>query len=281
MDSASIQKAISHEQLSNAQVVVIGWIASAADGCEPGGGYMNIHRDNLAQIFSSMEQGRGVLVMPDLIQNGGIGKTTALVAWNKAMRPFDISLGLGCVRDPERKSYTWPCYQHENSFCWTESFTGHPATRGLKRVYYPSANARWDMLFTTPPLTLGVEWTPLVHGMPGSGSYLCLQDNWTRLDAATQPPVLAAVRTVGKGRMAVLAISPTYTFLDGNKAFPVNWRGEMSVGNIDGRILDKGDDVVPSDTGLLLEKLYCWLGEGVVAGEATPMHASRAPQALG
>ena len=53
-------------------------------------------------------------------------------------------------------------------YCYTESITPHPVTQGVKRIYYPVVNLRWDDCYTTPPILCDRSWTPLVRAMAGA-----------------------------------------------------------------------------------------------------------------
>ena len=150
-------------------------------------------------------------------------------------------------------------------YCYTENITKHPATQGVKRVYYPVVNLRWDDCYTTPPILLyDKAWTPLVRAMAGSyNAKADKQYEWQ--EPMGKDDVICAVRSVGRGRVALLSLSSYYTFL--RPYTKETSYGENNHGRIDGVILSGGDGVTPSDDGKLLENLYRWLAEpGVQAG---------------
>lgn len=219
--------------------------------------------ENYKNITSCLEQGAGVLVYTDLADCGG----DLCEGWNREMKPFDIKIGQSCVRDPSIAFSPWKAFG-ENFYAWTSNFLPkHPVTEGVERHYYSSANLRWDDCYTSPPLLCGKEWAPIIRAMPGALVGNEVNSVWYYEPVGVLPPVLGAVRKVGKGRMAALSLHPTYTHRAGymDRSAKV-WWGEMCFGPVNGMILKTGDRIVPSGTGKLLLNLYQWLGEGAKAG---------------
>ncbi len=97
-------------------------------------------------------------------------------------------------------------------YCYTENITPHPVSNGVKHVYYPVVNLRWNRCYTTPPIVLyDKSWTPLVRAM--AGSYNAKADklyDWQ--EPLGKEDVICAVRTVGRGRVALLSLNSYYTF---------------------------------------------------------------------
>ena len=85
--------------------------------------------------------------------------------------------------------------------------------------------------------------------------------------------VLAAVRSVGKGRVALWSINSYFTFFrpyTREASF-----GENHHGAIDGILLHKGDGNVPADDAQLLVNLYHWLAQpGMSLGFGGPTPAA-------
>lgn len=156
-------------------------------------------------------------------------------------------------------------------YCYTENLAKHPVTAGLKRIYYPVVNLRWDDCYTTPPVLLyDKAWTPLVRAMPGAYTAKA-NKNYDWQEPLGKEDVICAVRTVGHGRVALLSLNSYYTFF-----FPYRQEtsyGENHHGRIDGVILKEGDGVTPSDAGRLLENLYRWLAEPQIqpGGRGVPL----------
>jgi len=118
---------------------------------------------NMHLVWRFAEDGGGVLVYTNLTDGGGARARQ----WNTQMRPWDIQLVQACLRDPATAFGKFTVYG-PNYYCWTEAITPHPVTAGVKRVYYPSVNARFDDNYTAVPLQCSSAWTPLVQGMPTS-----------------------------------------------------------------------------------------------------------------
>ncbi len=219
--------------------------------------------DNMRQIWQHAQQGAGVLVYVNITDGGGANAG----GWNAAMQPWGIQLQQASIRDQARRLNPFMVYGAEMYYSWTENLAQHPVTDGLKRIYWPAVNMRWDDCYAAPPLLCDKSWTPLVKAMPGATIERQVDDKWVADPRPSSDPVLCAVRPVGKGRLAVLAIHPYYTHQLGYTKRADLHVGEMSPGLIDGIILKKGDGQVPSDTDALVSHLYAWLaGDSAVAG---------------
>ena len=218
---------------------------------------------NMKLVRLAVEQGAGALIYPDLADGGGM----KCGGWNQEMKPWGIQIQQMCIRDPARGCEVWNSQigKGDNAYCWTENLVKHPVTDGLKRVYYASANLRWDDCYTAPPLICDKSWTPLVMAMPGATVAQQVDDKWSDQPIPQGGLVLAAVRNVGKGRVGVLAVHPYYVHQVGYARLADGRHGEMSPGVVDGIVLKKGDGKVPSDTGALVMRMYAWLGANSAA----------------
>ncbi len=213
---------------------------------------------NLQLVWQYAEEGGGVLVYTNQTDGGG-----ALAGgWNHVMKRWDIRMLQMCVRDPATAFNEFRVYG-TNFYCWTEAIAGHPATAGVQRFYYPSVNGRFDDCYTAPPLVLGPAWTALVQGMPTARVITEVDRQEVEETKHKSDTTLVAVREAKRGRLGVFSINPAYTHQLG---YSVNGKNsELNYGIIDGIILTRGDQGVPSDTGQLLMNLYRWLAEPSVA----------------
>ncbi len=258
--SATYYEPLSMDFLRKFNVVVIDYLPIAAEEYNTFGQHMLHFWSNMKKLWQCVEEGTGVLVYTNLADNGG----GLAAGWNGEMERWGIQLQQSCILDRSLAFSKWVAYG-ENAYAWTENLVAHPVTEGLKRVYYPTANARWDDCYTAPPLLCDGNWTPLVKAMPGARVATLVDNYWVYEPDAKRDLVLGAVRSVGKGRLGVLSINPAYTHRLGYTKLANNNYGEMSFGQVDGIILRKGNGAVPSDTGTLLSRLYAWL-----AGDSGP-----------
>jgi hypothetical protein len=209
-------------------------------------------RQNMDHVWRFAEAGGGVLVYANLADCGG----ALYGGWNREMNRWGVRKLQMCVRDPATAFNKFRVYG-DNYYCWTENLTKHPVTEGLRRIYYPSVNGRWDDCYSAPPLVCDGKWTGLVKGMPSATVITEVDKQEIEEREHKNDTTLAAVRSVGKGRLGVLSINPVYTHQLG---YSVNGRNsECNWGAIDGIILKKGDGQVASDTGALVMNLYSWL----------------------
>lgn len=243
------------EFLRKFNVFVIDYLPQAGQEYDVFGQELLPYRANLNVIWQCAKDGAGVLIYTNQADIGG--KLAA--RWNDEMRRWGIQMRQACIRDPQKNFAKWQDENglFNNAIIWTENLTKHPITAGLHRIYYPSANMRWDDCYTAPPLVGDANWTPLVKAMPGSISATQVDGQWIEEPDKPTDLTLAAVRTTGAGRMGALSIHPTYTHRWGYTANPKD--SEMGYGVVDGITLDKGDGAVPSDTGKMLSTMYRWL----------------------
>ncbi len=232
----------------------------------------------LPNLRAYVQQGGGLLVA-SFFNGGGEGLATA---YNRMLMPWGAGFKAMQVIDPGHIALVDPkvtdCKEHPGAsvkdgtfYCWTEQLAQHPATKGIKRIYYPVCNMRWDDCYTTPPIILyDKAWTPLVRAMANSGVYDAKTDkSYQWGDTLGNNDVIAAARTLGKGRLALWSIDSYYTFF---RPYTKDAScGENHHGPIDGILLQKGDGKVPADDGQLLLNLYHWLAEpGKAAGYGGP-----------
>jgi hypothetical protein len=187
-------------------------------------------------------------------------------AHKELLAPFGLNAECAQVRDETNRFLmgkqigTFPMH-----FCWTEAVAKHPATEGVKRLYYPDYMTRWDDNFTTVPLfPVDPAWTVLARAMPGS---YCgwKQGNvfehgfWARGPAEWDEAPLALARELGKGRVAAVGVSHFMLFYFGFSKVGNYW--ENSFGVQDGRMLETGDGTTRSDLLRLTDNLFAWAAE--------------------
>ena len=156
----------------------------------------------------------------------------------------------------------------------TTAVTPHEVTKGVTSLSYPVQQGRWDDMYATPAFTWSKDWVPLVSSMKtGTVSRGYFSTKWEVIDKVPSP--LAAVRPVGQGRAAFVALNPFYTFLNPYDPPAVSGLAEFFVGRLDGVFLEKGDGKTPSQGRVLLVNLLRWLaapsaahGFGAYAAEA-------------
>jgi hypothetical protein len=221
-------------------------------------------RSNLERILGAVKQGAGLLIYADINDGGGL----RTAGWNNLMRPLGATIAQACMLSTNYAAYRWKG-NGDAWYAWTENLARHPAAEGVSRVYYPTACLRWDDGYTAPPLELDSAWTAIVRAMPGARIGRMEDQEWMCDAAPAEPPAWAAVRNLGQGRLAVVAMPAFYSHRMGYTTVTQanGWYGESCVGPIDGIVLEKGDGRVPSGTGRLLLNLYRWLaGESAKAG---------------
>ena len=169
----------------------------------------------MGHVWRCLDEGAGVLVYTNLTDLGGPLRG----GWNEEMARWGIQIRQSCILDPSSSFGEWQAYGR-NSYSWTENLASHPVTEGLRRVYYVSANLRWDDCFTAPPLLCDAIWPPIVAALPGSAPARLVDREWVREPEWEDVPVLAAVRTAGKGRLGVVTINPGTTIASDTGSSP-------------------------------------------------------------
>lgn len=173
-------------------------------------------------------------------------------AADKYLAPFGASIPHELVQDP---AHSWKA---PLGFGFTYAYTtkvlpGHPITEGVKTVWYP---ARREYMNHTWPITVDGNWQVLVTGEPEASSIwvggLHEEAKWGPGAYASAPPLVAA-RTYGQGGLVLMGISP-FEMLMG--------QGLPAYMDI---LLEKGNSVIPSDTGRLYTQAVNWLGARALA----------------
>ncbi|MBT4816528.1 MAG: hypothetical protein HON70_12545 [Lentisphaerae bacterium] len=150
-------------------------------------------------------------------------------------------------------------------YSWTTNLTPHPATEGINALFYPARPWRADGQKTLYAPQLGDGWQVLVRGATSArssrtGKHGVLQEVPGTYPSA--PPIVAA-RTFGKGRAAIFALWPNWTF----------WGARHP--SMGGVVWETGARGIASDTGAFCLNLLKWLAEPsaqgtTIGGYSTP-----------
>lgn len=182
-------------------------------------------------------------------------------AYERMLAPWGAGFRAAEVLDPPhiaKIAGSGSRVQDKIFYCWTDAVAKHPATAGVRRIYYPVCNMRWDDCYTTTPLVLRDRaWQPLVTAMPGAGVAKANKGYEWETPSFDDRNVIAAARSAGKGRVALLGICGYHTFF--RPYTKEESLGENHHGRIDGIALQAGDGTTPSDLGRLLQNLSGWL----------------------
>lgn len=158
-------------------------------------------------------------VLHEYVEHGGGLFFTAIPSgWNNVMPTINQFLkpwGAQCldeqVVDPESVLQSDAWFQRY-PFCWTDNVTAHPITQGVKGTWYPACAWRADGILTTVAFTADNNWQVLLRGRDAARSVRPKGG-----DLVTDPPLtyksappLLAVRQVGKGRVGLLPIYPSF-----------------------------------------------------------------------
>lgn len=210
---------------------------------------------NLAMTPQFEEQARGQL--QQFVRNGGglltFGGDDPMRdrdVVNAFLKPWDIEVLREQVVDPShtfaQKDGMMFVYLH------TDNIAEHPATRDVRSIFYPTRSIYGAI---ANPLKVGPAWQPLVRGTEQAVTRPIILDqahekvDETRPGSFTTAPLLAAVRQVGDGRVALFGWGPQQTFYQ---------YGHFMVEDI---YFTRGGDGKPSDGLKLLEQTLAWLAE--------------------
>jgi hypothetical protein len=218
-------------------------------------------------IHDYAQAGGGVLAC---MGAGGWDKSRA--AANVVLKPWDLQLLDEQVTDPanlyrQTRYIRW-------SFSWTTNIADAPSTAGVSTVFYPSKPWRADGQKTLYALEPGDDWQVLVRGERTTRSARTAPKTGVMLDEPStydSEPPMAAARSIGRGRVAVFALWPNWTF----------WGARRKP--IEGIVWENGASGIPSDTGRFLLQLVSWLAEpssqsGAYGGYVTPDEPEPRPE---
>ncbi len=220
----------------------------------PGGSLLANTVKNIDLVHQYVADGGGVIVVPH------IGGYEGAATYANILKPWKMKIACETIRDPEHQLSADSVYR------WTKNVTDNPITEGVKSLLYPTTSFRWDDQYGSYPLLPGdPAWTVLVRGENSSQGMRSLQANtWEKGDGGVAP-AMAAVRTAGKGRVAVFGLSSIYLVTNSfSKGYQV---GEMTTGPLEGIVYRDGDGKTTSDWGKLFANAIHWTAAaGVKAG---------------
>jgi hypothetical protein len=171
-------------------------------------------------------------------------------ATNAFLKPWDIEVLREQVVDPAHS------FTQKNGMRWVYLFTDnirqHPITKNVRTIFYPTLSVHGSI---ANPLKTGSAWQPVVLGSEQAASHPIIKAQQREIVDETRPgtyskdPILAAVRNVGKGRVAVFGWGAIPTYYD---------YGHFMVEDI---YFTRGGDGKPSDGLKLLDQTLAWLAE--------------------
>ena len=231
----------SWDTLSRFNVVVLGFLPEA-DG-NRAGEWLDLPGKR-ALLERYVAAGGGLLV------SSTPGTALAATGADLLLKPLGLQLLNEQVTDPAGLTYTQELFPNM-PFAYTDAVTPDPLTQGVPGLWYST-----DVQFTgggggafTAALLPGPQWKVLVRASAtaathkSSGSFGLDPEPGTVKSA----PVLCAAAQVGAGRVAVLPMNGTHTYLSGYHDW---WQG---------LVLATGARGKPSGAEQLLANLYAWL----------------------
>ncbi|HEY3418253.1 MAG TPA: hypothetical protein VGM23_15355, partial [Armatimonadota bacterium] len=140
-----------------------------------------------------------------------MGSPDALNAMNVVLKPWDAQVLHEMARDPrnERLQARYMRFR----YLYTNSITRDPLTEGTRSLWLPNH----IMVGITSPLQIGPEWKALIRAPKGSISRPVVSDNGYPFEkegelGTSKDSVLAAVRTLGKGKILLAGWGSTIPF---------------------------------------------------------------------
>ncbi len=190
------------------------------------------------------------------------------VAANVLLKRWGAQLLDEQVTDPDRL-YKQPRYIRW-WYSWTTNIARSPITEGVKTVYFPARPWRADAQKTLYAPQLSDDWQVIVRGEKSARSVRAKTKS-PAMDSvpatyAAEPPIVA-VRHLGRGRAAIFALWPNWTF----------WGARHK--SMEGIVWERGAGGLPSDTGRLCVNLVQWLAaESPFGGYKTPANPATRPE---
>ncbi len=192
--------------------------------------------------------GGGLFLMPDEA-NLGVQRLAEITKGFGAQVPAERVLETNSNNLVQMAHSTRPI-----RLAYTDQITESPVTAGVLGIWYPYEPMYWAAM--TMPLVVDEHWQVVVRASATAETERV--DLRSAVDAApgllarSQPesrPPLMAIRTVGLGRIALIAEWPQFSFGSGTK-----W-------TFDREVLDRGLAGRSSDFGRLLSNTLRWLAE--------------------
>jgi len=219
-----------------------------------------VRKYNVLMVFDTPKSAEFAEVVKNFAASGG-GVLSMIPEYNiEKQHATDLLKAFGArvpveriIEDDKAKIATFDHMPYPAAF--TDQIAPSPVSAGVRGIWYPYSNAynaqhtcpiivdsNWQVVVTASPTahTLPVDMTKSAFGP--------LQDAFARPEGVKTPP-LFAVRSYGKGRVALISQWQQYSVGQGTK-----WL-------YDRQILRRGCKDKPSDFGCLLENTYRWLAE--------------------
>lgn len=245
----SFCKVLSAEYLKQFNAVILTRLPYAGQRYQVSGERLEPLDGNLSLLRAYLDAGGGVLLEPAMSEFGEAYADT----YNAFLAPYAARYIPEQLRDDA---------ETKGAYAAGETVGRHAISKGLKTVLYPINVMRWDHAYSTTPLVLGDGWTALAAGKATSGTHQAI-DNANVGPRLSENRKLLAIRTVGKGRLAVSAIHSYYTLT--HAYYAQASIGENATGVIAGIALNGEKDGRLSDLGKLLDRTYRFLAAGSVA----------------
>ena len=203
---------IAADQLARFNAVIVLDLPSADKGAYPR------NFDRVAAVLHEYAEAGGGLLLTAMPS----GWNVCLPTINRFLERWGAQLLNEQVVDPETLAQS-PAWFHSYPFSWTGNLGDHPVCKGVNGTWYPAKAWRADGILTTVASRFSDDWTVVLRG---NESAVSVRPDGGKL--VTQPPVtyasappIMSVRQAGKGRVAVLPVSPS--FLTGGCDHPA-WR---------------------------------------------------------
>ncbi len=208
-----------------------------------------------------VKNGGGLVIEPRSVRYPGNDDETY---WNLIYQPFGFKLELEGIADKA----TMVDHEHKTAryakFFHTTNIKPHAVTAGVRGLWLPVFS--FVPLPATPLVTYSNDWEVLIRGNATAASFK--KDSHNNLDlnnpgsVASAPPI-CAVRTFGKGRVAVLAADRIYS---GQNIGLPSWSHIVE---------NRGFADKPGDLMKLLTQLLKWTAEpSLKAGTVKPLPPS-------
>lgn len=192
--------------------------------------------------------GGGVLLMPEET-NERMQRLSALTDLWGAKLPAERIV----ERDASKRAAI-PRGSFHVPLAFTDQIVPSPITEGIRGLWYPLMSAY--SASTTMPLVVDDDWQVVVRASTSAetervdlASVANPVPGLLQRSSPERSPAIMAIRGVGEGRVALLALWPQFSFISGTK-----WL-------FDRIVLSRGPDARRSDLGRLLENTLRWLSE--------------------
>lgn len=243
IEKTSFYNRLNFGYLKQFNVIILTRLPYAGEQYWLGGHKLAYFEHNTDLIHRYVEEGGGLIFEPSMSE---FGEAYAYV-YNRFLERYGVRYLALQLRDDAESA---------GDYARAVPATEHSLVEGLKNFLYPTNFLRWDNAYSTVPLVVEKEWTVLVRGKAGPGTYEAL-DNVRVGEKLTEDRNIFAIRKYRKGWIALSAIHSYYTLTH------TRWKkaniGENHTGIIDGIVLYGDRHGRKSQFGELLERTYRFL----------------------